>query len=115
MIAEIVSLPGYENKIAALMDEDERMAMEFFIATTAEDHPVMKATGGFRKARWARPGGGKSGGFRAIYFFLAKPGLVYMASVYPKSSKENLTAREKQLLDSLSKAIRAAAQKESSK
>ena len=93
------------------MDVDERMALEFFIATTAEDHPVMKETGGFRKARWARPGGGKSGGFRAIYFFLTEPGVVYMASVYPKSSKENLTAREKHLLASLSKAIRTAAQR----
>ncbi len=94
------------------MDEDERMAMEFFIATTAEDHPVMKDTGGFRKVRWARHGGGKRGGFRVIYFFLASPGRVYMVSAYAKSSQENISAAEKRLLASLSKAIRAAAQKE---
>jgi hypothetical protein len=50
--------------VSGLMGDDERVAMEFFIATTAEDHPVIKETGGFRKARWARPGQGKSGGYR---------------------------------------------------
>ena len=34
------------------MDEEERVAMEFFIACAADDHPVIPATGGFRKARW---------------------------------------------------------------
>lgn len=112
MIAEIVSLPGYENKITALMDEDEPMAMEFFIATTAEDHPVMKDTGGFRKVRWTRPGCGKSGGFRVIYFFIAQPERV--ASAYVKSNQGNISAAERRVLASLSKAIRAAAQKEQS-
>ena len=112
MIAEIVSLPGYENRVSALMDEDERMAMEFFIASTAENHPVMKETGGFRKARWARPGGGKSGGFRVIYFFLSEPGRVFMASIYPKSDKANLSAGERRILASLSQQIRAASRKE---
>jgi hypothetical protein len=32
VIAEIVSLSRYETQVSALMDEDERSAMEFFIA-----------------------------------------------------------------------------------
>lgn len=94
------------------MDEDERMSLEFYIASTAEEHPIMKETGGFRKARWARPGGGKSGVFRVIYFYLAPPGQIYMASIYPKSAKDNLTAGEKKQLASLSRAIRTVLQKE---
>ena len=53
------------------------MAMEFFIACGPEDHPVVPGAGGFRKARWAQQGRGKSGSFRVIYFFLAEPGRVY--------------------------------------
>ena len=64
VIAEIVSLAGYESQVAALLDEEERAAMEFFIASAPEGHPVIPGTGGFRKARWARRGSGKSGGFR---------------------------------------------------
>jgi hypothetical protein len=59
VIAEIVSLSGYESQVSALLDEEERMAMEFYIACTPEDHPVIPGAGGFRKARWARRGKGK--------------------------------------------------------
>jgi hypothetical protein len=79
VIAEIVSLTGYESQVKALLNEEERMAMEFYIACAPEDHPVMPGAGGFRQARWARRGKGKSGGFRVIYFFLAEPGRIYMA------------------------------------
>jgi len=63
VIAEVVSLSGYESQVAALLDEEERMVMEFFIACAPEDHPVIPGSGGFRKARWARRGQGKSGAF----------------------------------------------------
>ena len=76
VIAEIVSVTGYESQVSELLSEEERMAMEFFIACAPEDHPVIKGTGGFRKARWARQGKGKSGSFRAVYFFLAEPGRI---------------------------------------
>ena len=32
VIAEIVSLSGYESQVSALLAEEERMAMEFYIA-----------------------------------------------------------------------------------
>jgi hypothetical protein len=51
VIAEIVSLPGYESQASELLREDERMAMEFFIACAPESHPLIPATGGFRRAR----------------------------------------------------------------
>ena len=53
------------------------MAMEFHIACAPEDHPVIPGAGGFRKARWARPGKGKSGGFRVVYFSLTEPGRIH--------------------------------------
>ena len=77
MIAEIVSLSGYESQASALLNEDERMAMEFYIACAPEDHPVIPGAGGFRKARWARRGKGKRGGLRVVYFFVAEPGRIY--------------------------------------
>ncbi len=105
-IADVVSLAKYERQVSVLMGEAERMQLEFFIATTADDHPVIAETGGFRKARWARPGGGKSGGYRVIYYFVADPGIVYMASIYSKSKQENLSAAGKNYLASLSRLIK---------
>lgn len=46
MIAEIVSLSGYEAQVSMLLSEEERMAMEFYIACTPEDHPIMPGSGG---------------------------------------------------------------------
>ena len=109
MIAEIVSLLGYESQVSALLNEDERMAIEFYVACAPEGHPVISGAGGFRKARWARRGRGKSGGFRAIYFFLAEPGRIYMAAIYAKSRKETLSAADRNVLAKLVAQIKKAA------
>lgn len=52
VIAEIVSLLRYESQVAALMDEEERVEMEFFIACDPEVHPVIP-----EQAASARPVG----------------------------------------------------------
>src|ERR1700681_4771100 len=109
VIAEIVSLSGYESQASALLTEEERMTMEFFIASAPEDHPVIPGAGGFRKARWARRGKGKSGGLRVIYFFLAEPGRVYLATIYAKSRQDNLSAGDQNVLAKLAAQIKKAA------
>ena len=109
MIAEIVSLRGYESQVSALLNEDERVAMEFYIACAPEDHPVIPGAGGFRKARWARRGKGKSGGFRVIYFFLAEPGRIYMAAIYAKSRMETLSAADRKVLAKLAAEVKKVA------
>ena len=109
MIAEIVSLSGYESQVSACLNEEERMAMEFYIACAPEDHPVIPGAGGFRKARWARRNKGKSGGFRVIYFFMAEPGRIFMAAIYAKSRKETLSAADQNVLAKLAARIKKAA------
>jgi len=109
VIAEIVSLSAYETQVSALLTEEERLAMEFFVACGPEDHPVIPGSGGFRKARWARPGKGKSGGFRVVYFFLAKPGRIYMATIYAKSRRETLSAADRNVLAKIATEIKKAA------
>ena len=109
MIAEIVSLSGYESQVSALLNDEERTALEFYIACAPEAHPVIPGAGGFRKARWARPGKGKSGGFRVVYFFLAEPGRTYMAAIHSKSRKEILSAADRNMLARLAARIKKAA------
>src|ERR1700722_14523627 len=108
MIAEVVSLSRYESQVSALMDEDERLEMEFSIACTPLDHPLIPGAGGFRKARWARRGHGKSGGFRVIYFFAAAPGCIYMASIYAKSRTESLSAADRNALGRIAAQLKKA-------
>ena len=101
-----MSLSRYESQVAALMDDEERQAMEFFIACAPEDHPVIPGAGGFRKARWGRRGQGKSGGFRVVYFFVTPPGRIYLASIYAKSRKQNLSAADQNVLSNIAGAIK---------
>lgn len=95
VIAEVVSLSAYESQVSALLDEQERMAMEFFIARAPEDHPVI-------------PG---SGGFRVIYFFVAEPGQIYMAAIYAKSRKETLSTSDQKALAKLAAQIKHASRR----
>jgi hypothetical protein len=67
--------------------------MESHVAAP-EDHPVIPGAGGFRKARWAQRGKGKSGGVRVIYFFVPEPGQIFMAAIYAKARMENLSVAE---------------------
>jgi len=79
--------------------------MEEAIAVAPESHPLIAGTGGFRKARWRRPGGGKSGGVRLIYYFMVRPDLIFLADLYAKNEKENLTHAERNEIQKIASEI----------
>jgi len=89
--------PRYQRDAARLLDAKEQDEMEGHIADAPERHPRIPGGSGMRKARWARPGRGKRGGVRVIYYFAA-PDSVYFIAVYAKNEKENLSDAEKQAL-----------------
>jgi hypothetical protein len=94
----------YEKQVRRLLAEPEQAAMQFAIAADPEAHPVVPGTGGVRKARWARPGKGKSGGVRVIYYYsrtteeitmqILDPE-VYLLSIYAKSDQSDMTAADR--------------------
>jgi hypothetical protein len=49
-----------------LLQPSVQQELEESMAADPERHPLIPGTGGFRKARWGRPGSGKSGGVRVI-------------------------------------------------
>ena len=79
--------------------------MESKIAADPLAYPVIPATGGCRKARWARGNRGKSAGVRAIFYYYVKGQTVYFVSVYPKNQQENLTSDDKKHLKQISDEI----------
>ncbi len=66
---------------------------------------LIKGGGGIRKLRWGRPGGGKSGGIRTIYFWRKEQDQILMLVAYPKSRKDNLTVKEASVLCDLVKEL----------
>jgi RelE toxin of RelEB toxin-antitoxin system len=58
----------------------------------------LQRCGGVRKARFARPGTGKSGGGRAIYYVMIGLGRLYMMTAYAKSKQEDLTTSDRKAI-----------------
>jgi hypothetical protein len=97
-VRRVIRSSRYQRAAVRLLRSSVQQELEESIAAKPEFHPLIPDTGGFRKARWRRPGGGKSGGVRVIYYFMVRPDLVYLADLYAKNEKENLTHAERNQL-----------------
>jgi len=106
MSAAIAYTSGYENRVTKILHAEERAAMEFYVAENPGIHPVVSGTGGVRKARWGRPGRGKRGGVRVIYFYRSAADVVYFLDIYAKAVKEDLTPADKHQLKQLVNRLR---------
>ena len=86
----IFETPTFVAEAAKNWAEDERLEFFSWIATEPEAGAVIAGSGGCRKVRWARPGMGKQGGARVIYFTRLAAGELCMLLVYPKAEKDNI-------------------------
>jgi hypothetical protein len=99
---EFVELPRFTAIVTALVnDEDYRRFQKELI-----ENPE-RGTGGFRKARMRLAGGGKSGGARVIYLYLAEHNVIFLATLYKKSKRQTVTDNEKQDLKEAARRIKA--------
>ncbi len=94
----VVETPSYLRRAEKLLSEDERFGVVSLVGEDPECGVVMRGTGGVRKVRFAREGGGKSGGFRVVYFFHGLDMPLFLLTVFAKSGKSNLTAAERNQL-----------------
>lgn len=72
-------------------DEPAMQEVEASILAAPEAHPMIRGLRGVRKARFARPGGGKSGGGRAIYYIALSPDRLFMMTAYSKNERDDLS------------------------
>ncbi|MBP7339493.1 type II toxin-antitoxin system RelE/ParE family toxin [Niveispirillum sp.] len=91
----VIETAPFVRLAEGLLSPTERAAFIDFIAMNPEAGAVMRDTGGARKVRWAREGGGKSGGVRTIYYYHDPDAPLLLLTVYGKGDKANLTDREK--------------------
>src|SRR5689334_1078311 len=99
-----VETPTFTKPIRTLLPDDGYKELQSaLMANDAGD--LIKGGGGIRKLRWGRPGGGKSGGIRTIYFWRKEQDHILMLVAYPKSRKDNLTIKEATALRDLVKEL----------
>jgi|SRR5579862_579474 len=89
----------------------ERDALIDFLARHPEAGDLIPGTGGLRKLRWAGKGKGKSGGYRAIYYYFMADVPIYLLAVYAKNQQIDLTPEQKGRLAALADELKASARK----
>lgn len=104
----VIETPSFIRDAKGLMGEGECRELISFLAFNPDAGDVLEGTGGVRKLRWARRGGGKSGGFRVIYFFHSEAMPLFALAIYGKNEKANLTKVERNEMKRLSAMLAAA-------
>ncbi len=77
------------------MTDVERWAVIDAIAANPEAGDIIPGTGGCRKVRVAKAGGGKRGGYRVITYYTVPNQPVFLLTVIAKNQRANLTERQK--------------------
>jgi len=94
----IIETSVFTRLINALMSDDEYRELQEALVNQPDMGDLIQGSGGLRKVRWKLQGRGKSGGVRAIYYWVVDEARIRMLYVYPKGKQENLTpAQLKQL------------------
>lgn len=102
----VVELSLFLRQADGIWDDGERQEFVDFIARNPEAGDVIPETGGIRKVRWRRPGKGKRGGARIIYFYRDVRMPLFLLLIYAKARRENMTADEKKQVRALATALR---------
>lgn len=98
----IAETPVFTRYAAEIWSEEERGAFCAWLAAHPEAGDVIPGSGGFRKVRWTRPGSGKRGGARVIYYFRPAEAKIWLLIVYTKSKFDSLpTALLRRLKDEI--------------
>lgn len=94
----IIRTKEYSRFVSHLPSGVEIGKAEEEIARNPDKWPVIKGTGGIRKARFAIGNKGKRGGGRIWYFYFAQKEEIYLLRAYLKNEKEDLTETDKSIL-----------------
>jgi hypothetical protein len=82
----------FERVRGVYLDDDEYAELQQFMMQSPEAGNIVRGSGGVRKLRWRREGGGKRGGLRVIYFVRYQPAEFWMLALYAKAKQESVPA-----------------------
>jgi hypothetical protein len=102
---EFIETATFTRLVTQLMTDDEYREMQNVLVEYPERGDLIKGGGGIRKLRHAIQGRGKSGGVRAINYWIKDEHQIFMLVVYPKSKRDTLTDKEVAILRELVKEL----------
>jgi hypothetical protein len=93
-----IELSVFTRYAADYFNDDELGELQAALAKNPEAGDVVPGTHGVRKLRWSRPGMGKRGGVRVLYYVQDAKGRIWLLTVYAKSARENIAVGTLNLL-----------------
>ncbi len=102
---EFVETPTFTRQVTALLSDEEYRQLQNVLAEDPEHGDLIQGGGGIRKMRHGKQGKGKSGGVRAIYYWIKDRHQIYMLVVYAKSKRDGLSDKETAILRDLVKEL----------
>lgn len=93
-IMVFVETSVFTRQITSLLTDDGYRDLQQMLLEDPACGNVIPGGGGIRKVRYARPGTGKSGGLRVIYYWITDDDQLLMLLAYPKSVRDDLTQTE---------------------
>ena len=96
-----VETPVFTRQIAELLSDEEYRSLQLALVFRPEQGAVFPRSGGLRKVRWRRSGGGKRGGLRVIYYWDQDAQQVYLLFVFSKTAQEDLSNAQLRVLRQL--------------
>ena len=82
----------FTRLVQEYLTDDEYRMLQVALVARPEAGDVIPGSGGLRKLRWAAPGRGKRGGYRAIYFPKPAQRVIWMLTIYPKNVRGDIPA-----------------------
>lgn len=99
IMQSVIETPEYLRRAKQCgISDKEREEIIDFIAKSPTAGEEIPGTGGARKVRVARPGKGKSGGYRVITFFSGTDIPAFLITVFAKNEKTNISKSERNTL-----------------
>lgn len=91
----VVETPEFAGRARALLAEADRVRLIDHMAANPMAGDLIPGTGGARKFRWARPGGGKSGGFRVIAYYGGPMVPIFALAIFAKNERADISAKDR--------------------
>lgn len=108
MKAVFVETSDFTEWVYEYLPDDSYAKLQQELMENPKAGRVMPGCGGLRKLRWADPGRGKGkrSGARVIYLYVPEVKWFFMADVYGKDEKDDLSADEKKVLKALAEELK---------
>ena len=94
----IVETTAFTHRVLQLLTAESYRTLQLELVEDPEKGPVIPGSGGIRTLRWARPGRGKRGGVRVIYYWASARQIILMLLLYGKNEQDDLTPDQLRIL-----------------